>query len=84
LTIAAADLLVSTLRSGDAVGEHTMALARLLAETGARTHIHTTRIPAPLPADIASMATATPIGDYHARADLTVLKYAIWSMAVNC
>jgi glycosyltransferase involved in cell wall biosynthesis len=24
------------------------------------------------------MATATPIGDYHARADLTVLKYAIW------
>jgi glycosyltransferase involved in cell wall biosynthesis len=78
MNIPAADLLVSTLRPGDAVGEHTMALARLLAERGARPHIHTTRIPAPLPPDISQMATATPIGAYHPAAELTLLEYAIW------
>lgn len=73
-----AEILAYTLRHGDAVSDHTLNLARILAATGWEVRILINDAgdapPADLPAAVALGRTAPA----RAEADLTILQYPIW------
>lgn len=72
------DILVYTLRQGDATSQHTFELARILADMGIRPAIHSNYRPGDLPADIAPVAHHTSYASYRPQADLTILQYPLW------
>jgi glycosyltransferase involved in cell wall biosynthesis len=73
-----ADFLVHTLRSGDAIGQHTIELARLLGSAGMAVRIHSSYGVGPVPGDIAPLAQSLHYADYVGATDLTILQYGHW------
>jgi glycosyltransferase involved in cell wall biosynthesis len=71
-------ILSAQLRTGDAVGQHTFDLARVLRRHGVDVRIFQNFPEAPLPDDIAAMTTQADYATYHPTADLTIVQYAIW------
>jgi glycosyltransferase involved in cell wall biosynthesis len=73
-----AELLVYTLRQGDAVSDHTLALARLLAAMGRHVQILCNYPGDPPPADLPAAVTVCDFAGYRPGAELTILQYPIW------
>jgi glycosyltransferase involved in cell wall biosynthesis len=73
-----AELLVYTLRRGDAVSNHTLALARLLAAMGRQVQILCNYPGDPPPAGLPATVTVCDFAGYRPGAELTILQYPIW------
>lgn len=71
-------ILVSTLRVGNATGQHTFDLARRLRARGADVRLFHNYDHAVLPEDIRPLATHTDYAGYRPGADLTILQYPLW------
>jgi glycosyltransferase involved in cell wall biosynthesis len=74
-----ADILVPSVRQGDATSNHTFALARWLMRRGYAVRICCDRpTPTALPTDIAPLVQQMDYAGYHPMAELTILQYSIW------
>jgi glycosyltransferase involved in cell wall biosynthesis len=73
-----ADLLTYGLRSGDAVGDHSIAVARVLRRLAGEVRIWVSHPPGPVPDDIAPLVRQIHYADYPGGADLTFLQYPLW------
>ncbi len=73
-----ADILVGSLRSGDASSQHTFDLVRVLQARGVEVRIYGTGRLAPLPSHIRKLTQWTFPGDYIPDADTTILQYPLW------
>ncbi|CAN5602947.1 hypothetical protein BH10CHL1_BH10CHL1_24590 [soil metagenome] len=73
----AVDILVNAVRSSEATGDHTIALARALAQQSATVRIFSSAVGA-LPADIQMLTRQIDAADYPGGADLVIVQYGIW------
>ena len=73
-----ADILAYTLRTGDAVSNHTFDLARALGRRGVAVRIWVNHPLGPVPEDIAPLVHQIHYADYPGGADLVMLQYPLW------
>ncbi len=78
MNIQSADILVYRLAGGDATGQHTFDLARLLDKAGVAVRILSNYGVGPAPADIRPWAQQVDYAGYTGDADLTILQYPLW------
>ena len=71
------DILVNALRSNEATGDHTIALARALLRQQATVRVFSPVVGA-LPPDIQMITHTLDASDYPADADLCIVQYAAW------
>ncbi len=72
------DLLVSTLRPGDAASEHIFELVRFLRGKEIQVQVHSQAPVRGLPQDIRRVARHGAVGEFALQGDLTILFYPIW------
>ena len=71
------DILINAIRSQEATGDHTIALARTLRRLGVNVRIFSEAV-GTLPDDIQSMTHVMRAADYQPGADLCIVQYATW------
>jgi len=72
------DILINTLRLGDATSQHTFELARALVQAGHDVRILANFPLGPLPDDLRDHIRQVHPGDYTSSADLTIVEYPLW------
>lgn len=72
------DILVSTLRTGDATSTHTFALIDVLRSRGMTVRVYHNHPSGTLPAEIQPLVQQADFAGYTPGADLTILQYPIW------
>lgn len=72
------DILINTLRLGDATSQHAFDLARALIHDGYDVRLLTNHPLGPLPDDLRDCIHQVHPGDYEPSADLTIVEYPLW------
>jgi glycosyltransferase involved in cell wall biosynthesis len=78
MEIRTAHILIASLRSGDATGQHTMDLVRVLQSHGVAVQVYVEQRSDSVPAEFQPLVVQTSFADYSPTADLTILQYPIW------
>jgi glycosyltransferase involved in cell wall biosynthesis len=73
-----ADLMIPSMRTGDATSNHLFETTRILQRQGLQTNLYCNYASGPLPEDIRPLVRQADYADYEPRSDLLFLEYPGW------